>query len=58
MMDIASEPCLHEYEFVDYCGADVCIHCDKHKGLVHCFCGWAPDDEGLLELRVTGEDVG
>ena len=56
MMEIAPEPCLHEYEFVDYCGAEVCIHCTEHKGLSRCFCGWAVSDDGLPGLRVVGED--
>lgn len=51
--------CNHEYEFSPHCGASVCVHCDQHKGLARCFCGWSATDpgNGRRELEEMGETV-
>lgn len=47
-----------EFEFRRYCGADVCIECGAHKGLVRCFCGWAASGgDGRRELIEWGERI-
>ena len=43
-MTIRSKPeCFHIYPTVldEKCGAYICVMCDNHKGLEHCFCGWS-----------------
>lgn len=52
-------PCDHEYEFLGYCGAYVCVSCDDHKGLARCYCGWSvtTPGEGREELEEMGEQI-
>jgi len=52
--------CKHEYEYSNYCGADVCVNCGEHKNLARCFCGWnlAPGerlDDDIGEGRFDGK---
>ncbi len=51
--------CDHEYEFSRYCGAQVCLSCDDHKGLARCYCGWSntAPGEGRQELEAMGEQI-
>lgn len=51
--------CNHEYEFRRYCGAWVCPHCDQHRGLERCFCGWSLTytGHGRQELIDMGENI-
>ncbi|KKL51482.1 hypothetical protein LCGC14_2295020 [marine sediment metagenome] len=51
--------CDHKYEFSRYCGAQVCLSCDDHKGLARCYCGWSntAPGEGRQELEAMGEQV-
>jgi len=51
-------PCVHKYEFSRACGAHICEHCDDHKNLARCFCGWARSGgDGRLELIEMGETI-
>ena len=51
-------PHAHEYEFRNYCGAKVCAHCDDHKGLARCYCGWSKSGgDGYAELIDMGEQI-
>lgn len=34
-------PHAHDYPFDRRCGAHACIHCDDHRGLARCYCGWS-----------------
>ena len=44
--------------FSRYCGADVCLICDNHKGLARCFCGWSLSGaNGREELEAMGETI-
>lgn len=49
----------HEYEFFAYCGAYVCIHCDDHRGLDRCYCGWSRYNpgHGRQELEEMSEVI-
>ena len=50
--------CKHEYELSRYCGARVCVHCDDHKGLTRCYCGWSESGgDGRQELIDMGETI-
>lgn len=50
--------CGGEYKFHPYCGCDVCIDCDSHKGLARCYCGWSESgDDGRAELEEMGETI-
>jgi hypothetical protein len=50
--------CGGEYEFLRYCGVDVCEKCDKHRGLTRCFCGWSESGgDGRQELEEMGETI-
>ena len=45
-------------EWVDYCGARVCILCDHHNGLTRCYCGWSESGgDGRAELEELGEVI-
>lgn len=48
--------CQHEYDYDRHCGADICVQCGHHKGLVRCFCGW-PNGRGRQELEELGETI-
>jgi len=51
-------PCSHEFQFRDYCGAQVCDGCEHHDGLVRCYCGWAASGgDGYGEVRDMGEQI-
>ena len=46
------------YEFSRYCGAYVCNHCDDHKNLARCYCGWSKTgSDGRKELEEMGEQI-
>jgi hypothetical protein len=49
----------HKYESNRYCGAQVCVACDDHKGLARCYCGWAESTggDGRQELIEMGETI-
>jgi len=52
-----AQDCNHEYLYVSYCGANVCIKCDDHEDLTCCHCTWALSGygNGLAELiEMTG----
>lgn len=51
--------CEHQFEWSAYCGAQVCLYCDAHKGLVRCFCGWSETSpgHGREELEDMGETI-
>jgi len=51
--------CKHEYEFNRYCGARICVHCNDHKGLARCYCGWSKTSpgRGYEELIEMGETI-
>lgn len=50
--------CGGEFAFSRYCGADVCLICDCHKGMARCFCGWAlSGGNGRAELEEMGEVI-
>jgi hypothetical protein len=42
-----------------YCGAQVCLICDNHIGLVRCFCNWSltRPGHGKEELKEMGEQI-
>ena len=47
-----------DYEWSRYCGVDVCVFCDHHKGLARCYCGWAASGgNGYMELIEMGEII-
>lgn len=48
--------CSHVYRWRRFCGANVCILCNDHKGLARCYCGW-PDEQGCDELEEMGEII-
>lgn len=49
---------VHGYVFNRYCGAQVCVACEDHKGLVACYCGWARSGgDGRRELIEAGETL-
>lgn len=50
---MSNKKCKHEYEWNNYCGAQVCTECDDHKGLGRCFCGWGMRSGERLE-----DDIG
>lgn len=44
--------------FSRYCGAHVCLVCDRHAGLARCYCGWAESGgDGRAELVELGEVI-
>lgn len=46
------------FVFSRYCGADVCMVCDEHRGFARCFCGWAESGgDGRVELEEMGETI-
>jgi len=48
----------HLYGFVEHCGAQVCMNCEDHEGLVRCYCGWSFDGgDGRQELIDMGENL-
>jgi hypothetical protein len=49
----------HDYQWSDYCGAKVCVHCGEHKGLERCYCGWSKTSpgRGREELEEMGETI-
>lgn len=50
--------CGGSFEFLRYCGADVCVECDKHRGLTRCYCGWSESGgDGYQELVDLGETI-
>lgn len=51
--------CKHDYRFRNYCGANVCVHCDDHRGLERCYCGWSKTrpGQGYAELIEMGEQI-
>ena len=51
--------CDHEYQPSRYCGVQVCLLCDDHKGLARCYCGWSKTapGEGRQELEAMGEQI-
>lgn len=40
-------PHAHDYPFDRRCGAHACIHCDDHRGLARCYCGWSRRAGGM-----------
>lgn len=46
----------HDYVYRRSCAAYVCVHCDDHRGLALCYCGW-PDGIGAEELIDCGEVI-
>lgn len=41
-----------------YCGVLVCDRCERHAGLVRCYCGWAESGgDGRVELTEMGETI-
>jgi hypothetical protein len=41
-----------------YCGAHICERCDRHVGMVRCYCGWAESGgDGYAELVEAGETI-
>ena len=48
--------CHHTYQFRRECGAFVCIHCEDHRHLARCYCGW-PDGQGREDLEADGEVI-
>jgi len=52
------EVCAHEWELDRSCGAQVCVVCGAHDGIVRCFCGWSRSGrDGAAELREMGEEI-
>jgi len=52
-----AQDCNHEYLYVSYCDANVCIKCEDHEDLTCCHCTWALSGygNGLAELiEMTG----
>ncbi len=50
--------CGGTYQFSNHCGAHVCLECDNHKGLAHCYCGWsAGGGDGRRILVEMGETI-
>ena len=50
--------CKHQYDYSPHCGADVCMKCDFHYGLVRCFCGWSKyGGNGYYEMIEMGETI-
>lgn len=50
--------CGGVYRFREYCGAQVCLSCNSHKGLARCYCGWsAGGGDGRRELVEMGETI-
>jgi hypothetical protein len=62
-------PHEHSWDFVDSCGASVCIECSQHasvnrdtgaivQSFVRCICGWAQDGgNGRQQLVEMGENL-
>lgn len=49
----------HNYQWCKYCGAQVCVECDDHKGLGRCFCGWPRGEkleDDIGDARFDGEN--
>jgi len=51
--------CSHKYQFSKYCGVEVCVKCNYHRGLVRCFCGYSltSPGSGRRELEEMGEVI-
>ena len=61
--------CNHQWDFRDFCGADVCDLCEAHahvdresgeviQRLARCYCGWAESGgNGYQELLDEGENI-
>ena len=48
----------HDYLFEGFCGAEVCMDCDDHKGLARCYCGWSANGgDGYAQLSDMGETI-
>ena len=48
----------HDYLFEVFCGAEVCMDCDDHKGLARCYCGWSANGgAGYAQLLDMGETI-
>jgi hypothetical protein len=48
----------HNYEWNQFCGAEVCSDCGDHKNLTRCFCGWSFDGgDGRRQLEELGETI-
>ena len=44
--------------FATFCGCKVCDVCEKHQGLVRCYCGWSLSGrDGRRELEEMGEVI-
>ena len=51
-------PHAHDYPFDRRCGAHTCIHCDDHRGLARCYCGWSQSGrDGRQELVEMGGTI-
>lgn len=47
-----------DWQWMNGCGAWVCTACERHYGLVRCFCGWADDGgDGRAQLEELGETI-
>ena len=58
LLEVAEMNHEHDYEWSRYCGVDVCVFCDHHKGLARCYCGWAASGgNGYMELIEMGEII-
>jgi hypothetical protein len=51
--------CKHDYDWMPYCGVEVCFACGDHKGLERCYCGWSKTSpgRGYEELIEMGETI-
>lgn len=52
--------CRHTVRYMSRsCGANICMACDDHEGLVRCYCGWTRDGRGngRQELIEMGEVI-
>ena len=54
--------CQHEFEYEEYCFANVCWHCREHRRLgrtlARCYCGWSQSGgDGRAELIEMGENL-
>jgi hypothetical protein len=51
-------PHAHDYPFDRRSEAHACIHCDDHRGLARCYCGWSQSGrDGRQELVEMGETI-